>query len=306
MRASGDKISVVIPVFNRRHEVLRAIASVLRQERQADEILVVDDGSTDGSAAAVAGLNEPRIKLLRHDTNRGAAAARNTGIAAARGAWVAFLDSDDEWDASKLRLQLAALSYASSGAPAGVTGFVLEDSRIGVRQSVHPAARDATFDAIASGCFLGLGSTLLARRAVFDEVGLLDPELPRLEDWEWLMRYLPAHPLGVLPEALAIVHKGSDPSVGRVTAALARIRTKHRRLWYQHSWLAGRKFDSTLLVEEAAASYYARDLTRAALLSLRALSAYPFRGPGFVGLLLRRALRSRESRARDAQSRSQI
>ncbi len=291
MSASSDKISVIIPVFNRRQEVLRALASALAQTLPPDEILIVDDASTDGSAEAVAALQEPRIRIMRHAHNRGAAAARNTGIEAARGDWIAFLDSDDEWDKRKLALQLEALRHAPADTAAGVTGYVIRDYRTGEQRSFHPTARDASLDALLWGCPLGVGSTLLARRWVFSEVGLLDPDLPRLEDWEWLMRYLPAHRLGVLPEALTIVHKGGDPSVARVVAAVSRIREKHRAAWYRRSWLAGRKFDSTLLVEAAAASYYARDLRRAAVLSLRALAAYPLRG-AFIAMVMRRSLRA--------------
>jgi glycosyltransferase involved in cell wall biosynthesis len=289
MSASSDKISVIIPVFNRRQEVLRAIASVLAQTLPPDEILVVDDASTDGTVEAVVALQEPRIRIMRHARNRGAAAARNTGIEAAQGDWIAFLDSDDEWDKRKLARQLETLRRAPADTAAGVTGYILRDYRTGEQRNLQPTARDASLDALLWGCSLGVGSTLLARRKIFFEVGLLDPALPRLEDWEWLMRYLPAHRLGVLPDALTIVHKGGDPSVARVAASLSRIREKHRAAWYRRSWLAGRKFDSTLLVEEAAASYYARDLRQAAILSLRALVAYPLRR-GFIAMLMRRTL----------------
>src|SRR5215469_4492500 len=112
MAASGDTISVVIPVYNRQQDVQRALASALRQTLAPAEIVVVDDGSTDASVAAVTALNESRIRLVRHDRNRGAAAARNTGIAAARGDWIALLDSDDEWDRDKLARQIAALTAA--------------------------------------------------------------------------------------------------------------------------------------------------------------------------------------------------
>jgi glycosyltransferase involved in cell wall biosynthesis len=296
MGAPADKISVIIPVFNRRREVLRAIASVLRQTRPADEILVVDDASSDGTAEAVAELREKRIRVLRHSQNRGAAAARNTGIEAAQGDWIAFLDSDDEWDQRKLALQSDALARAPAEMPAGVTGYVIQDYRTGQKQSVSPTARDATLESLVWGCFLGLGSTLLARRAAFAAVGVLDPDLPRLEDWEWLMRYLPRYRLGVLSEPLAIVHKAEDPSFGRVAASLSRIREKHRDDWYRRSWIEGRKFDSTLLVEEAAARYYARDHAGAAILAMRAVATYPFRGGKFFATLIHRAAGARNAK----------
>ncbi len=293
MGSAGNTISVVIPVFNRRREILRAIASVIGQTRQPDEILIVDDGSTDGTVDAVAALQEPRVRILRLARNQGAAAARNAGIEAAHGDWIALLDSDDEWEPRKLELQMASLADAPDDTPAGVTGYVIRDYRNGARYGFHPTTRDVALEALVWGCPLGVGSTLLARRGVFSEVGLLDPELPRLEDWEWLMRYLPAHRLDVLPEALTIVHKSGDPSFAKVEAALSRIKARHRAEWYRRSWLAGRKFDSTLLVEEAAASYQARNRRGAVILSLRAFIAYPFRGGGFFAMLARRALRAK-------------
>jgi glycosyltransferase involved in cell wall biosynthesis len=292
MAASGDTISVIIPLYNRREEIRRAVASALRQSHAPHEIVVVDDASRDDSAAAVAALGDRRIRLLRHERNRGAAAARNTGIAAAEGEWIALLDSDDEWEPEKLTRQLAALRAVPNTPAASVTGYVIRDYRTHEERAFTPRPEDATLDALVWGCPLGVGSTLLARRAVFAEIGAFDPDLPRLEDWEWLLRYLPAHRLGVVPDPLTIVHKASDPSRAQVFASLARIRARHRDDWYRRSWIAGRKFDSTLLVEEAAAAHYAGANGRAAALALKAFAAYPLR-PGLLSLLARRSLRQR-------------
>jgi glycosyltransferase involved in cell wall biosynthesis len=295
MPASGETISVVIPLYNRREEIGRAVASALRQSRAPDEIVVVDDASSDDSAECVAALRDGRVRLVRHERNRGAAAARNTGIAAARGDWIALLDSDDEWNEHKLALQEAALTHTPDQAPASVTGYVIHDYRTGERREFVPRPRDAALAALVWGCPLGIGSTLMARRSVFAEIGPFNPDLPRLEDWEWLMRYLPARRLDVLSQPLVTVHKKSDPSHAQVFAAVVRLRERHRAEWYRRSWLAGRKFDSTLLVEEAAAAHYEGDNRRAASLSLRAVAAYPFR-PGLFALLARRALQRRSSR----------
>lgn len=289
MPAAGNTISVIIPLYNRRDEIGRAIASALGQSRAPDEIVVVDDASRDGSAEAVAALGDSRIRLLRHPSNRGAAAARNTGIAAATSDWIALLDSDDEWEPKKLARQLDMLLAAPDAPAAGVTGYVIRDYRTGEERAFTPRSADAALDALVWGCPLGVGSTLLARRSIFTELGAFDADLPRLEDWEWLMRYLPAHQLGVLADTLTIVHKASDPSRVQVFAALARIRARHRDNWYRRSWIAGRKFDSTLLVEEAAAAHYAGANGRAAALALKAFAAYPLR-PGLLSLLARRSL----------------
>ncbi len=294
MPASGDTISVIIPLYNRREEIGRAIASALRQSHAPHEIVVVDDASRDGSAEAVAALGDGRIRLLRHERNQGASAARNTGIAAATSDWIALLDSDDEWEPEKLARQLNALCAAPDAPAAGVTGYVIRDYRTGEERIFVPSAGDATLAALVWGCPLGVGSTLLARRAVFAEIGMFDADLPRLEDWEWLLRYLPVHGLAVVSDPLTIVHKASDPSRAQVFASLARIRARHRDAWYRRSWIAGRKFDSTLLVEEAAAAHYAGANSRAAALALKAFAAYPLR-PGLLSLLARRSLGQRRS-----------
>lgn len=101
------RISVIIPAFNRGHTLPRALDSVRAQTRAADEILIVDDGSTDNTAEVLTAF--PRVHCIRQE-NRGVSAARNTGIRAATGDWLAFLDSDDEWRPRKLELQVHALS----------------------------------------------------------------------------------------------------------------------------------------------------------------------------------------------------
>src|SRR5688572_25029067 len=100
-------ISVVVPCFNRAYCLGKAIESALAQHTTPREVIIVDDGSTDGSAA-VAGNYGEQVRVIR-TTNRGPAAARNIGLQQAQGMWVAFLDSDDVWHPEKLTLQLEAL-----------------------------------------------------------------------------------------------------------------------------------------------------------------------------------------------------
>lgn len=103
-------VSIVIPVFNRAHLIGGAIKTCLAQSHQDFEIIVVDDASSDDLEAALRAFGEdPRLRLIRHETNQGASAARNTGVQAARGTYVAFLDSDDDWTPDKLEKQLEAL-----------------------------------------------------------------------------------------------------------------------------------------------------------------------------------------------------
>lgn len=103
------KVSVIIPTFNRKQSVLVAIASVLEQTVSADEVIVVDDGSTDGTSDAIWDHYGSRVVVVKQE-NGGVSAARNRGIECARGEWVAFLDSDDVWVPTKLERQIEALS----------------------------------------------------------------------------------------------------------------------------------------------------------------------------------------------------
>jgi glycosyltransferase involved in cell wall biosynthesis len=108
------KVSTVIPTYNRRTQVLRAIDSVLAQTVPADEIIVVDDGSTDGSVEAIRSRYASRVKVFRQE-NRGVSAARRRALEETRGEWIAFLDSDDEWLPTKLERQFEAFAAFGDG-----------------------------------------------------------------------------------------------------------------------------------------------------------------------------------------------
>ncbi|MGC8603005.1 MAG: glycosyltransferase family 2 protein, partial [Desulfomonilaceae bacterium] len=101
-------VSVIIPTYNRAHLIERAVNSVLEQTYDKLEIIVVDDGSTDNTGNVLSQLQDgdSRVRYIRHETNKGSQSARNTGIRNARGDYVAFLDSDDEWLPYKLEKQI--------------------------------------------------------------------------------------------------------------------------------------------------------------------------------------------------------
>src|SRR5712691_909833 len=137
-------ITAIIPVFNRAHIVDRAIASALSQELQlgfAMKVMVVDDGSSDDLAAALRPFGS-RITCVRHDRNKGAAAARNTGIEAADGDYVAFLDSDDIWLPGKILTQIAFMQDRAY--PASCTAYVL--TRPGTQRIVSPTYKTGKLD----------------------------------------------------------------------------------------------------------------------------------------------------------------
>ena len=124
-RPSSSAVSIVLPAFNRAGSIRMAVESVLQQSFSDFELLVVDDGSTDGTMAQLAEITDPRVQLLANPRNIGASAARNTGIRAARGDWVAFQDSDDEWLPQKLAKQMERLAAEPGKAIACYCGMAI-------------------------------------------------------------------------------------------------------------------------------------------------------------------------------------
>lgn len=220
-------VSVIIPTFNRDGSIAAAVKSALDQTYRDLEIIVVDDGSTDATADVLDHFSDPRLSVLKHDRNRGAAAARNTGLAAARGRLIAFLDSDDTWMPEKLALQVAALEAAPPGCDVCCTGVVLHLLDHGVTR-IRRIGQSANWShTIAMGCDLSPGATLLARREAFARVGPLDESLPRFEDWDWLFRYTRAGEIVALSQPLAHVNNRRGRLGDQLELSTARFLAKH-------------------------------------------------------------------------------
>jgi glycosyltransferase involved in cell wall biosynthesis len=172
-------ISVVVPTHNRANLLPRAIRSVLAQTFEDFELIVVDDASTDETASIVRGLQgrDYRVHYLRHASNQGEAASRNTGIAAAQGEFIAFLDDDDEWLPRKLEEQLAVFSKSSVQSLGMVyCGVIFVDASTRIELGrVPPRERgDLLGNLLDHDSTLGGGSTALVKRAVFDKCGFFD------------------------------------------------------------------------------------------------------------------------------------
>ena len=232
-------VSVIIPAYNREQTIGRAIRSVLNQTFQDFEIIVVDDGSTDGAKAVVDGFGDPRIRYLHHERNRGAAAARNTGIRAARGEYLAFLDSDDEWLPEKTKLQIALLEDPALNADLSCTGFFLMsgNSEIVYRHASLPS----WVKRLHWTCGLSPGSTLVVRRECVERVGLLDEQYPRLEDWDWLLKLAMGCKLEVIGEPLARVYRGRLPSADVVEASTVCFVDQHDPDFRAFGWYYRRR-----------------------------------------------------------------
>ena len=294
-------VSVIMPVYNRAHLIGRAISSVLGQSYQRFEIIVVDDASTDELTTALAAIDDIRLRCIAHPYNRGAAAARNTGIAAAQGEFVAFLDSDDIWYPDKLAFQVAAMRDQPAEVAGHVCAYDCIKSGYKERQ-IAPNWIDQSFSrAVLFGCTCGPGTTLLCRRAVFAEVGALDEELRRLEDWDWLLRLAEnGYRLLATARPLARVEVEARPRGRDIDAALQRIAARHRAAAASRGRLAGRIFAASLHLEEAASAFGEHAYARAVGEVIRGIACYPFQGSDFYRRLAQHAGGSLTRRLRRA------
>jgi glycosyltransferase involved in cell wall biosynthesis len=287
-------VSIIIPVYNRAATLPRAVASVQAQDFTDWELILVDDGSTDGGVESVFGREgfgpdggngtDPRLRRIRHPVNRGAPAARNTGIAAARGALIAFLDSDDEWLPGKLSAQVAALAGAPARVGALVTGFVLHRQATGGRFERVPAADGTWFATLLDGCTLSPGSTLLARRACFEQIGPFAEDLPRFEDWDWLLRLIEVRDLDCLPQMGAVVHLGGFAPRARVAEAAALLWRRQRdRVGRLGGPGAQRRLRASLALECAVAAWRTGAPGSAVIAGLAAATHSPARVARLLG-----------------------
>lgn len=233
-------ISVIIPAWNAERHIARAIRSVLAQSRPAEEIIVVDDGSTDGTAKVVRAFGM-QVRLITQP-NGGASVARNTGIAAATGDWIAFLDADDEWLPDKLQLQ----AERHQQYPALQWSFTrLEWARPEwpTHRLAHPDAAPKTgvfedyLAAYCAGYFIST-ITVMVHRSVFETVGLFEPGMKRAQDNDLWFRIAYQFPqVGYVPRSLAVYHldtpNSSTKANDQVEFMIALIE-RHRALSQKH------------------------------------------------------------------------
>lgn len=200
---ASPTISVVIPTYNRAALLLRALESVFAQTRPPDEIIVVDDGSTDDTVLLTSQLP---VTLIQQE-NRGVSAARNVGIQRARGDWIALLDSDDEWLPEKLEQQLARLR-----AKLDIRICHTQERWIRLGKPLKQLAKHQKFGGwIFPRCLdicLMSPSSILIHRDVFDAVGGFDETLPACEDYELWLRITARYPVAFIETPLIIKHGG--------------------------------------------------------------------------------------------------
>lgn len=210
MIGDSPTVSIVIPTYNREDTLPRAIQSVLNQTYDDFELIVVDDNSTDSTSEVVAGFDSSKIHYKAHRTNKGAAAARNTGVREAKGRYIAFLDSDDEWFPDKLRKQMECIlenegevvycdvEIIQNGEPHiwGCPGNTGDIYRAQLVQDQVPRT-----------------SAVLMSREAFRSVGGFNTDLPARQDYELWLRLAENHQFEYVPEALVKAFVSRDDRI---------------------------------------------------------------------------------------------
>src|SRR5690348_2585807 len=187
MRKSEPLVSVVIPAYNAARTIPATVRTVLDQTVADLEVIVVNDGSTDTTADVARSLDDGRVRVLSQE-NSGHAAARNAGLGAAFGQYVAFLDADDLWLPHKLERQLEVLKAHPDVRALSSSAVIVDDLLRPLFVASSPDGRNELLDVL---CFRGLAAfmdTLIAERALIERIGGFDPSLIILQDWELAIR----------------------------------------------------------------------------------------------------------------------
>ncbi|MGZ6240994.1 MAG: glycosyltransferase family 2 protein [Candidatus Binataceae bacterium] len=227
------EISVIIPTHNRRAMLREALASVVAQRGASFEVIVVDDGSTDASwqdlslqdlslCDAASHVGRDGIRAVRIE-RRGPAAARNRGIALARGALIAFLDSDDLWMPEKLARQ-SLFMRSRPDCQISQTGetWVRDGRRVNPGRRHRKRSGDIFIDSLRT-CLISPSAAIL-RRELLDQVGGFDEDMAACEDYDLWLRILARHEAGLLDEPLTVRRAGHPGQLSATVAALDRFR----------------------------------------------------------------------------------
>jgi len=225
-----DGVSVVVPTRNRGGLLAATLASVLGQRDARFEVIVVDDGSEEPARAPEPGTTAVPVQVIRHPAARGVAAARNTGLAAASMAWVAFTDDDDLWAPAKLAAQLGAVADHAKAAWSCVGAVKVDDGLDVIGISRPPPSGEVASLLLARNCIPGGGSGVLARTALLRELGGFDTALSICADFDMWIRLALRSPVAAVDRPLLAyrVHGGA------MSGALAGIDRELAYLWAKH------------------------------------------------------------------------
>lgn len=281
---TNPTISIVLPTYNRAYIVGQAIESVRTQTYSDWELIIVDDGSTDNTRDVVASFHDPRIQYLKHETNLGLAASRNTGIRSSRGAYIANLDSDDMWLANMLERTLAAFQDIPSNILVvySMCERKLADGRVALLPEVDGPRNGDLHNLFLKVNVIGMPFALV-KKELFEKAGWFDESIPALQDWEFWIRASQHTQFKFIPEVLMKSYVLEDSIANNKNKRLRgrelifnkhelTFRTASPTLYAHHAFSIGHTYslngDITLAARYLKKALYARPLT------LKYLGAY--------------------------------
>jgi len=236
-------VSVVVPTRNRSTLLSMTLRSVLRQQQVELEVIVIDEASTDDTAAMLATLGDARVRVIPHDRPLGVSAARNRGAAEAHGEWLAFVDDDDLWAPDKLARQIQAAETADRDwAYGGSVNITDRGDVVYGRPPLSPEEMVAAlprYNAIPGG-----GSNVVVRRATWTLAGPFDTRLRNTEDWEMWIRLAKHGPPAWVCSPLVgyrVHNSNSSLDIAEIVRGTKLIETLHHTTadWGRlHRWLA--------------------------------------------------------------------
>ena len=239
-------VSVIIPVYNRKNLLPRALQSVLNQSHADLEIIVVDDCSSDGVSELGLLSSDKRIFFVRQPFRSGVSKARNEGVRRSRGEWVAFLDSDDEWLRQKIALQLKWFSrHPGCRIVQSKEVWIRNGSRVNPPRT-HEKIEGDLFEASLDRCMITPSSVVLSRE-LFDQAGGFNESLPACEDYDLWLRICINHQVGLIDEHLLIRYGGHSDQLSLNVMILDRFRIRSILQLLEHNQL--RNVQRTLAVE---------------------------------------------------------
>lgn len=230
------QVSVIIPTYNRKELLARAMESVLRQSYPVTELIIVDDGSTDGTGEMIASMEDPRIHYVYTKMNRGAAAARNVGMTHVSSDmdFVAFQDSDDLWLPGKLEKQMKALEiHPEAGFCYHKFGYRMSDGHLEILPSESVPMEKKTGDIYGQLLYENMVGTptLIVKKDALDQTGGFDESLKAWEDYDLILRLAKNEKAIFVDEVLVeatLSSGGVSDSAGNYMMACCTVLRKYR------------------------------------------------------------------------------
>lgn len=237
----NDKVSVIIPTYNRSELLKKAIKSLENQSHQNFEIIIIDDFSTDDTAEVVNEMKDDRIIYLKHESNKGGSEARNTGIQRATGSFIGFLDSDDQWLPDKLEKQLKQFERQPDVGVVYTGVQVVNENNQPTRKIVPKYSGEILPKLFESNC-IDTTSSVLVKKEILDQVQGFDASLPSCQDWDLYIRLAQVTKFDFVKESMVLFYHHSGE---RITTNKTSVLNGHLSIFEKYKELAARQRKST-------------------------------------------------------------